>query len=282
MNQTPYLAQLSVVPQTPRQNAVADTILHDLGHITPTQYIWNTPHGALTYTPAPASHLLLPNPLADRSPCSPGPIDIGDGNDGPAGLGVIPSRFSSDSSDSSSDCSDPDHRSGIILNPFVSNYQPLGETPIKWNVSEPADMARHVLDGAGFLANMGAPATNPPANTLRIEFYFVDQPGAQWNWEPILVKKARPIRVVDLFHEIHRYFQRQLTYPEWDVINSYGKRNSRIVAKSWRERVASQLDTEAQSRVFHGGLKRVDCLGSAKTFAGLWVEDSRVMLGLRT
>jgi hypothetical protein len=142
-------------------------------------------------------------------------------------------------------------------------------------------MVRHVADDAHFLANAGAPATNPPTNTLRIDLCFIDQPGVRWNWEPITMSKARPIRIADVFHAIHNYFQLQLTHPEYDIIKSHGKRNTRIVANSWRERVAEQPDTDAQSRVFHGGLRRVDCLGSSKIFAGLWVEGSQLKLGLR-
>ena len=95
------------------------------------------------------------------------------------------------------------------------------------------------------------------------------------------MRKARPIRIADVFHAIHDYFQRQLTHPEWDIINSHGKRNAKIVAYSWRERIASQPDVDAQLQVRESGLRRVDCLGSSKIFAGLWVDGSRLKLGLR-
>jgi len=94
------------------------------------------------------------------------------------------------------------------------------------------------------------------------------------------MSKRRPIRIADIFHAIHGYFQVQLTHAEYDIIKSHGKRNSRIVANSWRGRV-SQSDDEARSAVFLGGLRRVDCLGSCKNFAGLWVEGSQLKLGLR-
>ena len=280
-NHTPYLAPLSAIPYTSGPKAIPDSILQDLGNVAPTQYIWNTPHGALTYTPAHPSHPPLPNSLADLSPCSPRIVDVGagGGNNVFAGPGCIPSPIPSDPSDSSSDCSDPDH---FMLHPLLaSNDFQLGEMQIEWNVSAAPDMARHVQDDRYFLANADAPATEPPTRTLRIEFCFIDQPGIQWNWDPITMRKLRPIRIADVLHAIYDYFQLQLTHDEYDIIKSYGKRNARIVANSWRERIASQPDTEAQSQVFHGGLRRVDCLGSSKIFAGLRVDGSQLELGLR-
>ena len=279
------MAPLSAIPHTPQQTAVPDSILHGLGHIAPTQYIWNTPQGALTYTPAPVSHLLLPNPLADLSPCSPHVLDVDDGYDGGMGLGVVPGVIGpipSDSSDSSSDCSDPNHQFGFTLDRWLASDCLLSRgTSIEWDVSEPVDMVRDVRDDAGFLGSANAPATDPPVHTLCIDLCFIDQPGVRWNWEPITMRKARPIRVADVFHSIHEYFQRQLTHSEWDIIRSYGKRNAKIVAYSWRDRVDSEPDTRSQLRVRESGLRRVDCLGSSKNFAGLWVEGSRVKLGLR-
>ena len=142
-------------------------------------------------------------------------------------------------------------------------------------------MARFVVDDAAYLARVREPATNPPKKTLRIDFCFIDQPGMLWNWEPITIRKARDIRVADVIHAIHNYFHIQLTHSEYDIVKSYGKRNARIVANSWRERVALQSGDEAQSTVYHGGLRRVDCLGSCKNFMGLWFEGSRLKLGLR-
>lgn len=156
----------------------------------------------------------------------------------------------------------------------------MEESLIEWNVSDPANMARHVRNDPAFLVIVGEHATTPPTNTLRIDFCFIDQPGMRWNWEPITITKRRYIRITDIFHAIHDYFQLQLTHPEYDIIKSYGKSNSRIVANSWRDRV-SQSDEESQRAVFHGGLRRVDCLGSCKNFAGLWVEGSQLKLGLR-
>jgi hypothetical protein len=157
----------------------------------------------------------------------------------------------------------------------------MDETPIEWNVSQPVDLVKHVRGSGYFCANASEPASNPPTNTLRIDLFFVDQPRVEWNWEPIITKKARPVRIVDVFHAIRDYFQLQLTRAEYDVIKSHGKANSRIVANSWRERIA-QSETEAQSsQVFHGGLRRVDCLGSSKIFAGLSVEGSKLILSLR-
>jgi len=256
------------------------TILQDLGNIPPTLCVWNTTHGALTWTPAPTSHPPLHNPSADPTPLSPIIANAGNGDDWSTGLGLVPS-LSSDSSDSSSNCPDPDHRFGITLHPFLaSSGTSLEESPIEWNVSDHADMARYVRNDPAFLAIAHEPATNPPTNTLRIGFCFIDQPGVRWNWEPITISKPRSIRITDIFHAIHKYFQLQLTRSEYDIIKAYGKRNSRIVANSWRDRV-SQSDDEAQDAVYHGGLRRVDCLGSCKNFAGLWVEGSQLKLGLR-
>lgn len=196
--------------------------------------------------------------------------------------GVVPGLIPSDSSDSSSDCSDHNHQFGFTLNRLLASDCLLpSETPIEWDVSDPVDMVRHVENDAGFLRSVCEPATDPPTHTLSIEIYFVDQPGARWNWEPITTRKAHPIRIADVFHAIHDYFQRQLTHPEWDIIKSHGKRNAKIVAHSWRERIDSHPDTEAQLRVRESGLRRVDCLGSSRIFAGLWVDGSRVKLGLR-
>ncbi|KAF9649608.1 hypothetical protein BDM02DRAFT_3113414 [Thelephora ganbajun] len=282
INHSPYLAPLSAVSRTPHQNTVPDSVLQDLRTISPSQYTWNTPHGVLTYTPAPASQLPLPNPLADFGPCSPRIVDVGDGNDGTVGLGLIPSPTSSNSSDSSSDCSDSDYQSGFTLNfLLISNRLLSKETPIEWDVSEPVETVRHILDDERFLANAREPVTNPPTNTIRIEFCFIDQPGVRWNWESITIRKPRPIRIADVFHAIYRYFQLQLTVAEWDIVKSHGKDNARIVANSWRERVASHLEEGARSVVYQGGLRRVDCLGSSKIFAGLWVEGSQLKLGLR-
>ena len=95
------------------------------------------------------------------------------------------------------------------------------------------------------------------------------------------MRKYGPIRIADVLHEIHDYFQRQLTEAEYDIIKSHGKRNARNVEKSWRERVALQLDDGAWYATYHSGLRRVDCLGSCKIFSGLWVEGSQLKLGLR-
>ena len=284
INRTPYHAPLSAIPHTCQQNTIPDSVLQDLGNIAPTQYIWNTPHGALAYTPAPASHLTLPNPLADFSPHPLSPLiaDPSSGNDGSAGLAVIPSPIPSDTSDSSSDCSNSGHRFGLTLHPlFTSNCPSSEETPIEWNVSDPADMARHVECDGYFLQHAHEPATDPPTNQLCIDLCFLGQPGVRWNWEPITIRKGRPIRIADILHAIHNYFHIQLTRDEYRMIKSHGKDNVRIVANSWRERVHSQLDGEARSRVHYGGLRRVDCLGTSKVFAGLWVERSRLKLGLR-
>ena len=93
------------------------------------------------------------------------------------------------------------------------------------------------------------------------------------------MRKRGTIRITDVLHAIYNYFQLQLTHPEFDIIKSYGKRNERIVVKSWRERAAQS--GEAQSLILNSGLRRVDCLGSSKNFAGLWVDGSRLKLGLR-
>jgi hypothetical protein len=94
------------------------------------------------------------------------------------------------------------------------------------------------------------------------------------------MNKPRSIRVTDVLHAIHQYFQVQLTHSEYDIIKSHGRRNARIVANSWRERVTNS-DVGVRSAVYYGGLRRVDCLGSCKNFAGLWVEGSQLKLGLR-
>lgn len=277
---TPYFTPLSAIPPTPHQNTFPNSILQDLGNIAPTQYTWDTPRGALTWTPAPTSNP-LPNPFADSTPCSPRIVDVGNGDDGSTGLGLIPGPISSDSSNSS-DCSDHDNPFGVRLHQFFTSNGPSPEgTPIVWNVSDPTNMARCIVDDPAFLRVAHQPVTNPSTNTLLIDFCFIDQPGLQWNWEPITIRKPRPIRITDVLHAIHDYFQLQLTHSEYDNIKAYGKRNARIVANSWRERVSSQLDSEEQSEVFHGGLRRVDCLGSCKNFAGLWVEGSQLKLGLR-
>ena len=101
------------------------------------------------------------------------------------GLGLIP--IPSALLDSSSNCSDLDRRLGIKLHPlFASNRRPEG-TYIEWNVSEPVDMARHTLNDTTFLAS--APATEPPANELRVDFYFFNEPMVRRNWEPITMRK---------------------------------------------------------------------------------------------
>lgn len=255
------------------QRTVPGSVLQDLGNITPTQYTWNTPYGVLTYAPAPTS-ALLPNPLAD--------LDAGNGDEGPTDPGLIQTPISSDTSDSSSISSDHVLRSGVALNPFLASncYLPR-ETPVEWNVSEPVETARHILGESSFVANAHEPATNPPATTLHIELYLIDQPGVKWNWEPITVRKRRPIRIVDVFHSIHDYFDTQLTHAEYDIIKSHGTENAKIVRDSWRERISSQPEGDARSAVYSGGLRRVDCLGSSKKFAGLWVEESQLKLSLR-
>ncbi|KAF9649603.1 hypothetical protein BDM02DRAFT_3113409 [Thelephora ganbajun] len=278
-NHAPYLAPPSAVPRTPHQNWVPDSVLRDLWTNPPSQCIWNFPHGVLTYTPAPASQLPPHNPFADFSPRSPRIVDVGDGNDGTVGLGRIPSSISSKSS---FDWSDPHHQSGFTLNLLLTPSRLLSkETPIEWDVSDPVETARHISYDGHFFANAREPATNPPTNVLHIEFCFIDQPGVRWNWEPITIRKHRPIQAANVFRAIYRYFQLQLTIAEWDIVKSHGEDNARIVANSWRERVASQLEEEARSVAYQGGLKRVDCLGSSKIFAGLWVEDSQLKLGLR-
>ena len=282
ISHTPCLAPLSAIPRTPCQNTVPDSILQDLGNITPTQYTWNTPYGVLTYTPAPTS-TLLPNPPADPGPWSPRSTNVGNGNDAPTGLGLILSPIPSDTSDSSFDCFGSGHRSGVALNPLLaSNCLLPGGTPIEWNVSKPAETVRHVSGDTSFIAHAHEPATNPPTNTLHIELYFIDQPDVKWNWEPITIRKRRPIRIVDVFHSIHDHFKTQLTRPEYETIKFHGAQNARIVKDSWRDRIRSQPEGEARSEVDNGGLRRVDCLGSSKWFAGLWIDGSQLKLGLRS
>jgi hypothetical protein len=208
--------------------------------------------------------------LANPGSSSSSIIDVGDGDDKPRGLGLIPSIISSDSSDSSSD----DHQSEFALNPLLAAL-------IEWNVSEAIDRVRYVLNDADLTANAIEPATNPPTNTLSVELHFLDHPGVKWNWEPITIRKHRPVRISDVFHEIHDYFQTQLTHGEYDIIKSYGKANGRIVRDSWRERLYSQQGGEAQSVVYNGGLRRVDCLGASKNFAGFCVDGSQLKLRLR-
>ena len=142
-------------------------------------------------------------------------------------------------------------------------------------------MVNHALGDASLITNAREPATNPPTSTLHIELYFIDQPGVKWNWEPITVRKRRSIRIVDIFHSIHDYFQTQLTHAEYDVIKSYGGQNANILKDSWLERIKSHPDIETQTAVYYAGLMRVDCLGSSKKFAGLWVDGSQLKLGLR-
>ena len=280
---TPRAPPLSAIPQTPYQNIVPNSIFQDLGNITPTQYIWNTPHGSLVYTPAPASAPLPPNPLPNTGVYPSRIVDLGDGNDESIGLGLIPSPISSDTSDLSADRTIFDRCSGITLNPLLApNHRLPQETQVEWDVSEPVDRARHVLDDARFVASANEPATNPPTNNLRIEFHFIDNPGTKWNWEPITIRKPRSIRITDVFHAIHDYFQTQLTHAEYDVIKSHGKSNARIVRDSWNGRVNSQPEGGARSSVYYGGPRRVDCLGSSKKFAGLWVDGSLLKLGLRS
>ena len=282
ISHTPYLAPPSVTSQTPCQNMVPDSILQELGNVAPTQYTWNTPYGVLAYTPAPTS-TLLPNPLADHSPYSPHMVDVGGGNYGSTCSGLIPSPISSDTSDSSSYSFGYSNRSGVVLNPFLASncFRPR-ETPVEWNVSEPVEMVRHVLGNTSLIAIAHEPATNPPTARLHIELCFIDQPGVKWNWAPIVIRKRRQIRIADVFHSIHDYFNEQLTHAEYDLIKSHGIPEAIVVEDSWRERINSHQEREAQSAVYHGGLKRVDCLGSSKKFAGLWVDGSQLKLGLRS
>ena len=280
INHPPYLPPPSAIPRSPCQNTVPDSIFQDLGNIAPARYTWNTPYGVLTYTPTPTS-ALLPNTVAGPTSRPLRIVDVGSENDGSPGLGLIPSPISSDTSDAS-DCPTNGHRSGVALNPFLgSNCFLPKETPIEWNVSEPVEMVRHGLGDASFIAHAHEPATNPSTTTLIIELSFVNQPDAKWNWEPITIRKNRPIRIVDVFHSIHDYFKTQLTPSEYDVIKSHGSQNARILRDSWRERVNSQPEGEAQSLVYFGGLRRIDCLGSSRNFAGLWVDGSQLKLGLR-
>lgn len=268
----PYLASLPVIPHTPDQSAVPCSILQNLGGIAPTQYTWNTPHGALTYTPAPTSMLPLPHSLPNPGSCFASIVDVRGGDGKPTGPSLIPSLISSDTSDPSDSSSD-DRRSGVALNPVLA-------TVIEWNVSEPVDTAKCVLDDTDFTASASEPATDPPTNKLCIELDFVDHPGVKWNWEPITIRKSRTIRIADVFHAIHNYFQTQITHAEYDIIKSHGKANGRIVRDSWRERLRSHPVGETQCEVYCGGLRRVDCLGSSKNFAGLWVDGSQLRLRL--
>ena len=279
-NHTPYSAPLSALPQTPHQNAFPDSILQSLGDVVPSQYIWDTPHGALAYTPAPGSTLPLPNPLADFGQPSPWIAGVEDENGETTGF--IPTPFSPASSDSSLDYADSGHRSRITLHPLlVSNALLPGETPIEWNVSEPIDAARHVLDDAAFVASAREPATNPPTHTLRIELSFAGQPSVKWNWEPINIRKTRPIRIADVLHAIYRYFQKPLTPAEFDIVKSYGRSNEKIVVRSWQDRSNSQYGDAARLAMYYAGLKRVDCLGSSKIFSGLQVDGTHLNLSLR-
>ena len=274
---TPRSAPPSVVPRTPRQNAGADSILPDLRNIPPTRYVWEIPQGTLTLTPNSTLHFPPRNSVPNLRRYSSRIVDLGDGDDEPMGLGLIP--IPSNSSDSSSNCSDLDRRLGIQLHPLLaSNRRPEG-THIKWNVSEPVDMARHTLNDTTFLAS--APATEPPANELRVHFYFFNEPMVRRNWDPITMRKRHPIRIADVLHAIHDYFQMQLTRSEYDIIKSHGERNTRIAANSRRGRVISEFEGDMRSTISCDGFRRVDCLGSSKIFAGLWVEGSQLKLGLR-
>ena len=215
----------------------------------------------------------MPNALASLSPRSATIFGLGDGDGNPTSPGLIPSPISSDAS-GLFDRSLDGRLLGIALNPLLT-------TAIEWNVSHPVDRVRHALDDAAFIANVSEPATNPPISTLCVELHFFGYSGVTWNWDPITIRKRRPVQITDLFHAIYDYFQTPLTRGEYDIIKSHGKANAKIVRDSWRERVASQAVGAAQTAVYHGGLRRVDCLGSSKHFVRLWVDESQLKLGLR-
>jgi hypothetical protein len=274
----PYLVPLSPTPRTPHRNTFLEPISQDLGNTTPTQYIRDSPRGALTRTPVPTPRPSPLSPLEEFSPHSyfPPIVERGE-NDGPTGLELIPNPTPSNSFFS---YSDPDHRPGTTLRPSIpSNNLSSKGTSVEWNFPDPADMARH---NSTFIARAHEPATNPSTKTLRIDFRPTDQPEARW--EPIIMTMSRPIQIADVLRKIRGYFQEQPTQPECDTIQSHGKRNTRTVENSWRERVdaPSQVSHGARSAIHCGSIRCVGCLGSYKNqVVGLWVQGPQLKLAWR-
>ena len=121
----------------------------------------------------------------------------------------------------------PKHQLGFTLDRLLGfDCLPPSETSNEWNVSDPVCTVRHVENGAEFLRS--AHRSRLRTIQLSIEPYFIDQPGARWNWEPIAMRKAHLIRITGVFHAIHDYFQRQPTHPERHIIKSLGNATRRL------------------------------------------------------
>lgn len=152
---------------------------------------------------------------------------------------------------------------------------------LRWDISHHPEQAIHYTGRLVMIKpDLSSPATTPAAGEMHI--YSDHQLLAWWmkSWGPIIVKKDG-MTVYDVLRAISDYMRQPLTTEEVDRIErSGGKPNLEFSAA---QRIKDGHDIPAVARQM--GYRRVDALGSHRTFQGLrvetfWDKKFKVFMGL--
>lgn len=132
-----------------------------------------------------------------------------------------------------------------------------GEAPLKWDVRYAPHRSVLLFDTAISPSELFKPAVYPPVTSLHIVSGLVSP---AW---PITVTNPSGVTVWDVLAAIHATLQAPINHSEWDALSA--KQRARIQQIFYDRCYASRDFKRERSN----GVRRIDCLLTATTFAGL-------------
>jgi len=259
-------------------NIDVNSVVSDLFRVPPSSVAWQTPRGVLTWTPHPG--------LPDS-----GPSLLGGGGGGGNGIGgrvgnpdcwtggyPMPgacATWTPGTWPPASSSATTGRRAVIQLAPWmIPNPCNAAMPHIMWDISQLPTTAKRIT-GNHVITNvtdkLDDVATNPAVDRLVV----VCQVGvAQSLWGCIDVRASRPkgVTVWDVFNGVYEYFQKRIGRRELGRMKEMlgDERLEEKMADAFYQRIL--ITPALPGYELKEGLKRVDCLGDASFFWGLYVS----------
>ena len=274
--QTPY-GPTRTVPTPSGANADVNSVVEELLRVPATSVAWQTPRGVLTWTPHPGLPDSGPNLLGGRSGGGGGDRRLGSSDWWTGGhpmAGACPG-WTPGAWPPTSAAAATSRRALIQLAPWVIPNPCNASLPhIMWDISQSPTTAKRITGNhviRDLTDKLDDIATEPAVERLVVAC----QVGvAQRQWGHVEVRASRPkgVSVWDVFNGVYEYFQKRVSRRELDRMKEMlGDEELEVkMADAFYQRI---LVTPAlPGYELKKGLRRVDCLGDACFFWGLYVS----------
>jgi len=277
--QTPYGRTRTVLtPANENRGGDVDvnSVVNDLFRVPPTSVAWRTPRGVLTWT----SHPGLPDSGVNllgggRGNGYGGGVGNGDGWTGGHPMPGACPTWTPGAWPPPPSAGATSRRALIQLAPWMIPNPCNGSLPhIMWDVSQLPTTAKRITGNhviKDLTEKLDDIATHPAVDRLVV----VCQVGvAEQQWGHVEIKASRPkgVTVWDVFNGIFEYFQKRVGRRELDRMKGMlgDDKLEEKMADAFYQRLLVTPALPGYER--KEGLKRVDCLGDACFFWGLYVS----------